>query len=177
MYYRVAIRIDSAPIWRWESTVLSSISTVIGFLRLYRALPPQHLLVCSSASLEGLQEQLEQENQGLLSQAVTAEHFLQERGMQLPAEVQRLAQWQEGTSLGWVTHSVFSQEEVRVGSGGETVLLSSAVSALERRREELESGPGGDHDLPYRFSLPLSLSQALAWMTLQARMHRGELHP
>src|SRR5215471_5118982 len=89
MFYRVAIRIDSTPIWRWESTVLSSLSTVIGFLRLSRALPPQNLLVCSSASLEGLQEQLEQEHQGLLSQAVAAEHFLQERGILLPEDVQR----------------------------------------------------------------------------------------
>jgi hypothetical protein len=47
----------------------------------------------------------------------------------------------------------------------------------ERRRAELESGPGGDHNLPYRFSLPLALPQVLAWMTLMARVHRGEVEP
>jgi hypothetical protein len=45
------------------------------------------------------------------------------------------------------------------------------------RREERESGLGGDHDLPYRFSLPLSLPQVLAWMTLLAKVQRSELHP
>ena len=148
MYYRVAIQVDSAPTWQWKSTVLSSLSTVYRFLRLYRALPPHRLLVCSSSSLEGLQEQLEQENQGRASQAVTAEHFLQERRIQLPAEVQRPAEWQEGISLGRVTMAMLSQEPVRVGGGGETVLLSRGMSAFERRREELESGSGGDHDLP-----------------------------
>jgi hypothetical protein len=28
------------------------------------------------------------------------------------------------------------------------------MSILERQREELESGPGGDHDLPYSFHSP-----------------------
>jgi len=51
------------------------------------------------------------------------------------------------------------------------------MSLLERRREVLERGPGGDHDLPYSFSLPLSLPQVLAWMTLLVKVHRGELHP
>jgi hypothetical protein len=51
------------------------------------------------------------------------------------------------------------------------------MSALERRREELESGPGGDHDLPYSFSLPLSLLQVLAWTTLLVRVQQGELRP
>ena len=52
-----------------------------------------------------------------------------------------------------------------------------SVSALERRREELESGPGGDHDLPYSFSLPLALPQVLAWMSLLAKVRRGEVLP
>jgi hypothetical protein len=177
MYDRVAIQGDAAPTWQWKSTVLNSLESLFRFLHLYRALPPHRLLVCSSSSREGLEEQLEQENQGLVSQAVTAEHFLQERGIQLPAEVQRPAAWQEATSLGRVTTALLSQEPVHVDDGGETVLLSSGVSAFERRREELESGSGGDHDLPYRFSLPHSVPQVLAWMTLLARVQRGEVQP
>jgi hypothetical protein len=48
-------------------------------------------------------------------------------------------------------------------------------SALERRREELESGAGGDHDLPYTFVLPPSMPQVKAWVRLLARIRRGEL--
>jgi hypothetical protein len=177
MYYRVAIQVDSVPTWQWKSTVLSSLDTLFRFLRLYRALPQQNLLVCSSSSREGLQEQLEQENQGVASYAVTAAHFLRERRIQPPEEARRPAERQEGTSPVRVATAVLSQEPVLGSSGGGSVLLSSGVSAFERRREELESGSGGDHDLPYSFSLPHSVPQVLAWMTLMARVQRGELSP
>jgi len=42
----------------------------------------------------------------------------------------------------------------------------SSRSPLEKRREELERGAGGDHDLPYRFMLPTWLPQVLAWVKL-----------
>jgi hypothetical protein len=51
------------------------------------------------------------------------------------------------------------------------------MSSLERAREDLESGAGGDHDLPYRFTWPFSTLQVLAWIKLQARVHNGELRP
>jgi hypothetical protein len=56
------------------------------------------------------------------------------------------------------------------GSG----LESRGMSVLERRQEELESGPGCDHDLPYSFSLPLSLPQVLAWVRLLTKVKHGE---
>jgi hypothetical protein len=55
--------------------------------------------------------------------------------------------------------------------------VEKGVSVLERRREELENGPGGDHDLPYSFSLPRSVPQVLALMTLLAHVQRGERQP
>jgi hypothetical protein len=177
MYYRVAIQVDAAPTWQWKSTALSSLESLFRFLRIYSALPQHRLLVCSSCSREGLQEQLEQENQGLASHAVTAAHFLQEHRIQLPAEVRRAAEQQEGRTPGRVATAVLSQEPVNVGERGGSVLQSRSMSALERRREELESGPGGDHDLPYSFSLPRSIPQVLAWMSLLARVQRGEVQP
>ena len=116
MYYRVAIQVDAVPTWQWKSTVLSQLSTLFRFLRLYSALPQGRLLVCSSPSREGLQEQLEQENQGLASKAVTAAHFLQERRIQLPAQMRR----QEGALLGRVATAVLSLEPVRVDISGVT---------------------------------------------------------
>ena len=177
MYYRVAIQVHAAPTWQWKSTVLGSLDTLLRFLRLYRALPQHRLLVCSSSTREGLQEQLERENQGLASVAVTAAHFLHERRIQLPAEVHRAAEREGATSPGRVSIAVLSQEPVGGSGRGGSVVQSRSISALERRREELESGSGGDHDVPYRFSLPLALPQVLAWMTLMARVHRGEVQP
>ncbi len=175
MYYRVAIQVDAGPTWQWKSTVLTSLDTLFRFLRLYHALPQQSLLVCSSHSREGLQEQLEQENQGLASNAVTATRFLHERGIQPPTEVSRATERERETPLGGAPVAVLSQEPVGVRGREGSGLGSRSFDVLERRREELENGPGGDHDLPYRFSLPLSLPQVLAWMTLSARVRRGEV--
>jgi hypothetical protein len=51
------------------------------------------------------------------------------------------------------------------------------VSWIEVRRLEVELGAGGDHDLPYTWSLPVSSSHMLAWTRLLARRARGELVP
>ena len=53
----------------------------------------------------------------------------------------------------------------------------SSSSPLDKRREELELGAGGGHDLPYSFALPLSMPQVLAWMQLLAKVQCGELQP
>jgi hypothetical protein len=177
MYYRVAIQVKQQSTWQWKSTVLSSLDTLFRFLRLYSALPQDRLRVFSSSERVGLAEQLEQENQGQASTSVTAAQFLCERMLRPPTVVRSISEREGGTELQRGAIAVISQpagnERGREGS----VQGSRGRSALERRREELESGPGGDHDLPYSFSLPLSVPQVLAWMTLLARVQRGELHP
>ncbi len=84
MYYRIAIQrgrdqLDRKAYWQWKSTILSSLQSVFQVLRLYSALPQEHLRVFSSPSWEGLEEQLGQENSGRGSSSVTAAHFLQQR--------------------------------------------------------------------------------------------------
>lgn len=175
MYYRVAIQVNAMPTWQWKSTVLSSLETLFQFLRLFGALPYKQLRVFTSSSREGLEEQLEQENQGLVSLSVTAAQFLQERMIRPPAEVRRASEGEEGTSAGRVSRAEAIQQLVNEHGGGGSFLESRATNTLDRRREELESGPGGDHDLPYRFALPLALPQLLAWMTLLVRVQQGEL--
>jgi hypothetical protein len=177
MYYRVAIWVDAAPTWQWKSTVLSSLDTLFQFLRLFRALPHDQLRVFSSSSREGLAEQLEQENKRLTSTSVTAARLLRERMLRPPAAVWSTSAREGGTSQERGAIAVISLPPVNERGGGGSALESRGMSALVRRREELESGPGGDRDLPYSFSLPLSLPQALAWMTLLGRVHCGELHP
>jgi hypothetical protein len=56
------------------------------------------------------------------------------------------------------------------------VVAISDGSLLDHRRAELERGAGGDHDLPYRFTLPGSMPQLLAWARLLARVEHGDLH-
>src|SRR5258708_39623543 len=56
-------------------------------------------------------------------------------------------------------------------------LAERGVSFLEQRRGELERGAGWDHDLPYRFTLPLSMPQVLPRGKLLVRFRHGGLHP
>jgi hypothetical protein len=51
------------------------------------------------------------------------------------------------------------------------------MSELEKKRLEMEWGPGGDHNQAYLFSFPASIPQVLAWMRLRARVQAGEFHP
>jgi hypothetical protein len=48
-----------------------------------------------------------------------------------------------------------------------------SVSWIEVRRLEMELGAGGDHDLPYTWSLSSS-AHVLAWTKLLARREHGE---
>ena len=105
------------------------------------------------------------ENQGLLSSSVPAIQFLQER---------RIAPQGVGYEA--------STRETRANEGKAPVVAvtkpfpnESSVSPLDKRREELERGVGGDHDLPYRFTLPISTPQVLAWLKLQVRVQHGDL--
>jgi hypothetical protein len=79
MYYRVAIQTDALPTWQWKSTTISSLPSLLQFLRRFHDLPQDHLRVFSTYSREELGEQLGRENNGLGSDSVTAAQFLQER--------------------------------------------------------------------------------------------------
>lgn len=182
MYYRVAIRREEDQLnrprgWQWQSTALSSVQAVLQFLRLYGALPQDHLRVFFSSSRENLEEQLAQENLGLGSFSMTAAQFLQQRLIDSPevrwAATERGAPvHQERTPLAVTTNTPWD-ESSRATFAFDEVDMSS----LERRRLELELGPGGDHDVAYHLALPASMPQALAWMRLLAKVHRGELQP
>jgi hypothetical protein len=182
MYYRVAIQrqgdqLDRPPSWQWQSTTLSSLQTLFQFLRLYGALRLDHLRVFSSSSLEGLEEQLVQENQGLLSPSVTAAHFLRERRIHAPEVTRGTPAREEGTCQEMASIAVATQASVNKSGREGDGLVGRGMSFLERRRLELELGPGDDHDVPYSVVLPPSMPQVLAWMRLLARIRRGELQP
>jgi hypothetical protein len=198
-----ADQLDQPPSWQWTSTVLSSLQTLFQFLRLYGALPQDHLRVFSSSSREGLEEQLAQENKRLTSHSATAAQFLQERNRAVQERAQSTAEQsisaqaaqQEATVTTWAKDVWEKHAAMRTAQAvqqGETVTSSSllreditttgapesnCLSFLDKKRLELELGPGGDHDIPYNFALPASMPQVLAWMRLLARVHRGELEP
>ena len=174
MYYRVAIQVDLSPHWQWKSTVLSELSAVFQWLRLYRALPQERLRVFSCSSREEMNGQLGREHEGLSSTSVTAAQFLQERRIASPEVVWgALACGRPGnertTSIAIVTESPPGEK-----SREAQPLDERGIGSLERRRVELERGAGGDHDCPYRFTLPGSMPQVLAWVKLLVRAQHGD---
>lgn len=174
MYYRIAIKADSSSQWQWKSTVLSSPDAVFHWLRLYRALPYDRLRVFLSASREVVNEQPVREGLELESDSLAALQFLREHSLEAPGA----ALAGERRKYEPIAPIAVSIGSVSNESGwGAFVLDQSGASFLEKRRVELEHGPGGDHDRPYQFRLPSYLPQALAWTKLLVRAQQGELEP
>jgi hypothetical protein len=165
MYYRVAIQGDAQPTWKWQSTALSSLNSMLQWLQVYRAFPHERLRIFSSSSREALHELLVRENQGLSSTSVPATQFLQERRITLRGAVREAGA--SGSQTNERTTFIPAQTSPTLGERG--------MSPLDKRREELERGAGGDYDLPYRFTLPTSTPQVLAWVELLARVQQGDL--
>lgn len=176
MLYRVAIQIHTVPpSWQWKSTPLSSLDAVLGFLRMYRALPQDRLRVFSSASREGLDEQFKREQSAMGFHSVTATQFLRERLISTgdaPRETseQKTQKNQEDDSRGVVLLPSWYESRMR------TTTLNN-VSLLDCKRLEIERGAGGDHDLPYHFAFPHVWPQVRAWTELLVQIQRGELQP
>ena len=167
MYYRVAIQVDASPTWRWKSTALRSLNVLMHWLRYYRVLPCDRLRIFSSCSPEDLNEQLLRENQGLLSSSVPTMQFLKEW---------RIApQVMMGKTAAALTRA--SERTTSVAAGTSPSQNESSRSPLDKRRENLECGAGGDHDLPYRCTLPTSLPQVLVWVKLLVKVQNGEFQP
>lgn len=165
MYYRVAIQEGGTSTWKWKSTVLNSLNSLILWLQDYRILTHHFLYIFSSSSPEELSEQLVRENQELGSTSVPAIQFLQERGI-APREVR-------GEALAGRTPE--NARTPPIASVSELSLAENSASLLDKRREELERGAGGDHDIPYRFTLPTMMPQALAWVKLLGRVQQSDL--
>src|SRR5947209_6154136 len=130
MYYRIAWKSNQSAVWQWKSTKLSSLEAVFRFLRMYSAIPQDHLRVFSSSSVEGMNEMLMHENQGWESASLTAEEFLRERRIHVREVTQRAAE--QSAERGPV--AVTTRPLVDESSTGELSLSKWNGSVLERRR-------------------------------------------
>lgn len=203
-YYRLALQDRQTRRWSWKTTALTSLDAVFELLRGYRALLPQdRIRVFTASAKEELHEQLGRENNGLASGSVTASQFLQERHLLVPQRAQSashpsspaqeprpgaaVATWARDL---WEQHALLTTAQAQQ-TGATTVtspLLRESIatrgtagslglSVLDQKRVEIELGPGGDHDIPYRFAWPAYMPQVLAWMRLLAKVQHGELEP
>ncbi len=173
IYYRLALKDRQTATWQWKTTALTSLHAVLQLLRSYKSFPQDHIRVFTSTSKEDLHEMLKRENNGLASGSVTAAQFLCDRHMLVQEQAQ------DSPDQGITGHvaqsplrSTASYSPLRQYSVAED---RNSMSPLDQRRLEIELGPGGDHDIPYIFSLPSTVPQFLAWTKLQSRVQMREL--
>jgi hypothetical protein len=163
MYYRIAIQTRAVPSWRWVSTSLGSLNSVVDWLRFYNSFPRDRLRVLSASAREDLNEGLLLEDQGPESRSTPVARFLP-IASQGPRQV--LAAPRQATSTPQNSGSLHQFA---------WVLEKSGSGSVDTRRDELECGAGGDHDCAYQFSVPASAPELLAWARLLARVLYGDL--
>jgi hypothetical protein len=174
IYYRVALRANETAEWRWKSTVVTSLQAILGLIKLYSCVPKDRIRVFFSSSVEAMNAMLARENEGLASNSVTAEQFLNGKRIS-PAEM-ALLESEPGPDENKVAvptpvlaASAVNEKRVSMNEG--------PINVLDIRRLEVEPGIPGDHDMPYKFSLPTSMPQKLAWLKLMMKVQSGELEP
>lgn len=173
IYYRVAWKTNQSSTWQWKSTLLTSLDTLIRFLRIYNAIPKDRLRVFSSTSREDMEEMLIQENNGLASNSLTAAQFLHERRIHSPETAEKESEPYTRRSTGTLSTAALVKQPLNESiSSGQ---LERQRQALDTKRLEVELGTGGDHDTPYTFTLPTSVPQVLAWTKLLVKIQAGEL--
>jgi 1,6-anhydro-N-acetylmuramate kinase len=175
IYYRVACKTNRTPTWRWLSTKLNSLEALLRFLSVYRAIPPERLRVFSSLCREELNEQLARQNHGRESHSVTAAQFLQERRLRPAGTASIISEGNNQERRGRSVCATTTIALLNQGHAETSAPQAKNMDFLERRRRDLEWGAGGDHDLPYTFTLPDSWPQVHAWMRLLAQVHTHEL--
>lgn len=177
IYYRMAWRDHQTSPWIWKTTALTSLQAILQLLKSYRAVPQDRIRVFTAASKEELNEMLRRENSHLVSGSTTAAQFLQDRKLQVPGQAHSASASSTTEPVVRQATPVATSSPLREQSASTGVTHFSSPNALESKRLEIESGPAGDHDVPYRFALPTSPSQWLAWIRLQTRLQAGEFHP
>ncbi len=180
IYYRVALLSTRASAWQWQSTALYSLHALFGVLNLYRAVPKDRVRVFFASTVLYLDEMLRRENNGLVSNSLTAALFLEEKRInslemaRLEAELDMLPKEQEELPAP-ISAGLALNKENRVTPRQHQDGWRTSSPGASFLQEEWQ--PGGDHDTPYVFSLPVLTTQALAWARLLARVQRGELVP
>src|SRR5258706_6380903 len=174
IYYRVALRANETAEWRWKSTVVTSLQAILGLIKLYSCVPKDRIRVFFSSSVVAMNVMLARENEGLASNSVTAEQFLNGKRIS-PAEMARLEsepgpdENKVAVPIPALASSAVKEKRVSMNEG--------PINVLDIRRLEVEPGIPGDHDMPYKFSLPTSMPQTLAWLKLMMKVQSGELEP
>src|SRR5437667_5004497 len=192
IYFRVAIRMDQLSQWRWKSGMLNTPGTLFDFLNMYDRVSKNRLRVFFATSKTVMNEMLVRENNGLLSNSLTVEEFL-ERGRKIEGQYIKQLEFELGLqeSMELIAKSAITRKlgdesssmqalspvEPAIPAISETGGHNWESSLMRHMQKDSEWSIGGDYDTPYTFALPVSMRQALAWARLLVKVQSGELTP
>ncbi len=174
LYYRIALRSNETANWQWKSTVVTSLEAVLGLIKMYSCVSKDRIRVFFSTSAEKLNEMLARENDGQTSNSMTATQFLKGQRISREDIVRLESQPSIHEKKVAVPAAVLA---IRVVNENRANVNGAGINVLDIRRLEVEPGIPGDHDTPYKFSLPTSMPQTLAWLRLMLKVQSGELEP
>ena len=192
IYFRVAIQMDQLSQWRWKSGILNTPGTLFDFLNMYDRVSKNRLRVFFATSKTVMNEMLVRENNGLLSNSLTVEEFL-ERGRKIEGQYIKQLEFELGLqeSMELIAKSAITR---KLGDESSSLQAVSSIeptnpvivetrvnnqesNLIRQMREKLEWSRGDGYDTLYTFALPVSMPQALAWARLLVKVQRGELIP
>jgi hypothetical protein len=144
--------------------MFTSLNTLFELLKSYSRLPADRLRVFFASSGDLLNEMLLRENSGRVSNSLTVEQFWQQRG-----RIDRL-------------EMLLLEAELVVSKSRHLVAAMAERPEYGRRTQPLDilssSTPVDEtYSCAYKFALPTSMRQALAWARLLAKVQRAELVP
>ena len=172
--------------------MLSNPGMLFDFLKLYDRVSKNRLRVFFATSTRIMNEMLVRENNGLLSNSLTVEEFL-ERGRKIEGQYIKQLEFELGLqeSMELIAKSAITRKlgdesssmqalspvEPAIPAISETGGNNWESSLMRHMQEDSEWSIGGDYDTPYTFALPDSMPQALAWAKLLVKVQSGELTP
>ncbi len=168
IYYRVALQMDTDSAWKWLSTILTSLGGLFRLLKLYAGLPPDRLRVFFASSRPGLDEMLTRENQGAVSNSITVEQLIAQKWRISPTEIRRVE-----AELGLEENKEWASPTILTEQPANEQCMPAPVSEMAPVQQDQAADV--DHDLPYIFTLPTFLPEALSWARLLTKVQAGEL--
>jgi len=178
-YYRLALQERPSSTMAWKSSALTSLDALLKHLvRIRNVIPLERVRVFTASSKEDLDELISCENNGLPSGSITAAQLLRDNMPLLEPTPSASADRKAEITAGQPDTVATSSSLLEYITATALALSSDYnTNMLEKNRLVREVGPGGDHDTPYLFSLPISTPQLLAWVRLLAWVQAGELQP
>lgn len=167
--YRLALQQHQTAPWIWSITLTSLDEVLQHLARIRFVISLERIRVFTAPSKEEMDTLLSRENTSLPPGSVTAAHVLHDY-LDAHEGVQRASAHGTAENLPQQPTAVATSSSLWENSPSPGTSSGCGMGVLEKRRLEMELGPGGDHDIPYLCALPISTRHLLAWAKLLARV-------